>query len=96
MNALNPTDYNHPARKTLSETDTAALAEAVLTLTQELWILADRQMVMEAVLARHGIDISDEIDRFEPDEALQAKMNEKCQFISRRIVNAMAGLSSDG
>lgn len=95
MNAMNPTSYNYPARKTLNDTDTAGLAEALLTLTQELWILADRQMVMEAVLAKHGIDISEEIETFEPDEALQAKMNEKCQFISARIVNAMAGLSSD-
>lgn len=92
---MNPTAYNHPDRKTLNEADTAGLAEALLTLTQELWILADRQMVLETVLAKHGIDISDEIDRFEPDADLQAKLNEKCQFISARIVNAMAGLSSD-
>jgi len=93
---LNPKSYNHPDRVTLNETDTAGLAEALLTLTQELWILADRQMVMEAVLAKHGLDVSEEIERFEPDEHLQKKMNEKCQFISRRVVDAMAGLSSDG
>lgn len=95
MNALNPTAYNYPSRETLNETDAAGLAEALLTLTQELWILTDRQMILEVVLARHGLDISEEIESFEPDEALQAKLNEKCQLISRRIVNAMAGLSSD-
>ncbi len=92
---MNPRSYNYPTRQTLNEADTAGLAEALLTLTQELWILADRQMVTEAVLAKHGLDISEEIENFEPDEALQAKLNDKCQFISRRVVNAMAGLSSD-
>ena len=94
MNA-DPKSYNNPGRPTLFESDTDALAQAVLTLTQELWVLADRQLVTEAVLARHGLDITEEVETFIPDEALQAKLDDRSRFMMKRVVNSLAGLSSD-
>lgn len=90
-----PKSYNHPTRTTLLESDTAALAEALITLTQELWVVADRQFIMEKILAERGIDISEEIDCYEPDEEFQKELNEKGRVVSARILNAMAGISSD-
>jgi hypothetical protein len=42
------------------------VADAVLALARELWVVADRQLILEAALARHGIDAAAEIDSFEP------------------------------
>ena len=48
------------------------VARALLTLTQEVWVLADRVHVMEALLERDGAITSDSINRFVPDEAFIA------------------------
>ena len=94
MNA-DPKSYNNPGRPTLLEADTESLAQAVMTLTQELWVLADRQLVTEAVLARHGLDIGEEVDTFVPDDALQNQLDQRSRVIMKRVFNSMAGLSSD-
>lgn len=60
----------------------AQLFQSVAALAEELWILRDRQRVLEAVLARHGLDLADEIDRFEPDADLSARLDaERREFI---------------
>ncbi len=79
----------------LLETDVNGLAQAVVTLTQEVWVLNDRQMVTEAVLAKHGIDIAEEVDTFTPDEALQSKLDERSRAIMQRVFNSLGGISSD-
>ena len=94
MNA-DPKSYNKPQRNMLLETDVNGLAHAVVTLTQEVWVLNDRQMVTEAVLAKHGIDISEEVDTYTPDETLQSKLDERSRMIMQRVFNSLAGISSD-
>lgn len=94
MNA-DPKSYNKPQRNMLLETDVNGLAQAVVTLTQEVWVLNDRQMVTEAVLAKHGIDISEEVDTYTPDETLQSKLDERSRMIMQRVFNSLAGISSD-
>ena len=79
----------------LLETDVNGLAQAVVTLTQEVWVLNDRQMVTEAVLAKHGIDIAEEVDTYTPDESLQTKLDERSRIIMQRVFNSLAGISSD-
>ena len=79
----------------LLETDVNGLAQAVVTLTQEVWVLNDRQMVTEAVLAKHGIDIAEEVDTFTPDEALQSKLDERSRAIMQRVFDSLGGISSD-
>ena len=94
MNA-DPKSYNTPQRNMLLETDVNGLAQAVVTLTQEVWVLNDRQMVTEAVLAKHGIDIAEEVDTYTPDESLQTKLDERSRIIMQRVFNSLAGISSD-
>lgn len=61
----------------------AELFRAIAALAEEVWILRDRQRVTEAVLARHGLDLRDEIDRFQPDPALAATLDaERRAFIA--------------
>lgn len=92
-----PKSYNEPNRKTLNETDVQGLGNAVLSLTQEVWILTDRLAVMEAVLAKRGINISAEIDAFQPDEKMKAALDERGKLLVANISNALARISdSDG
>ncbi|MAF58081.1 hypothetical protein [Ponticaulis sp.] len=93
--SADPKSYNKPQRNMLLETDVNGLAQAVVTLTQEVWVLNDRQMVTEAVLAKHGIDIAEEVDTFTPDEALQSKLDERSRAIMQRVFNSLGGISSD-
>ena len=93
--SADPKSYNKPQRNMLLETDVNGLAQAVVTLTQEVWVLNDRQMVTEAVLAKHGIDIAEEVDTFTPDEALQSKLEERSRAIMQRVFNSLGGISSD-
>jgi hypothetical protein len=59
------------------------LFRAVAALAEEVWILRDRQRVTEAVLARHGLDLREEIDRFEPDADLARQLDaERRAFIA--------------
>ena len=60
------------------------LGRAVLTLASELWVLTDRQILMEAALAERGIDL--DLDRYQPSEALTAKLDaQRKQFIATLI-----------
>lgn len=90
MIATDPKLYNRPDRPTLHEADAAGLGAALLALTRELWVLTDRMTVLEAVLARHGIDAAAEVEAFQPDEALQATLNAKGQRLVASVVNALA------
>jgi hypothetical protein len=60
------------------------LLQAVAALAEELWIVRDRQRVLEAVLARHGLDLTEEVDRFRPDAAMAKALDgERRAFITR-------------
>ncbi len=86
---------NHPERTTLDDVDIGNVGSAILALTREVWTLADRMMVTEAVLAKRGIDISAEVDAYEPDVEMQQKLNEAGERMAANILNALAGLQAD-
>jgi hypothetical protein len=68
---------------------------AMLTLARELWVLRDRQRVLEALLAARGIATPAEIDAYEPPEELRAQLEREC----RAFVDALTadlGLKSPG
>ena len=90
-----PTSFNHPIRETLAEADVGRVGSAVLALTRELWVLSDRMAVMEALLERHGIDIGGEIERFEPDAQMQARLDQRGQALVEGILAALAGTEGD-
>ncbi len=56
------------------------LGRALLTLAQEVWVLRDRQRVMEAALADQDIVL--DLDRYQPGEDLKAALaDERRQFV---------------
>ena len=86
----NPISFNTPNRVTLTDADVASLGQAVLTLTQELWVITDRMHVMEAVLAKHGLDISDEITNHKPDNILSDKLQKDGVALIARVLSSLS------
>ena len=65
------------------------VAQLALMLAKELWVLRDRQLVLERVLAADGVDLRDRIDRFQPDEAFAQQLaDERGRFV-REILAAL-------
>ena len=95
MISMDPTDFNKPDRKTLNESDLEAVASAVMALTREVWVLQDRQVITEAILAKRGIDIRDEIERFTPDEELQKELNRRGEILTDAVLRALAGMDRE-
>jgi hypothetical protein len=65
------------------------IGEAVLALTREVWVLTDRVMVLEAVLEKHDIAVSEEVDRFQPDDAMTARLKAKRDALVATIERAL-------
>lgn len=75
-------------RQILPPTRIDDLAEAVLALARELWVVCDRQIVTEALLAKHGITSSD-IDAHEPDADTEARLTTRRQQILDNLLTAL-------
>lgn len=86
-----PIEFNRPAQQMLSDTDIDGVGRAVMTLCHELWVVKDRMAVLEAVLADNGIDAETAIDAFQPDAALQDKLNQDGRALVERILSALNG-----
>jgi len=67
------------------------VADALLALTRELWVTRDRQILLENVLARHGIDAGAQIDALEPDAALQSRLDGERDRLIGAVVEALNG-----
>ncbi|MEQ8514455.1 MAG: hypothetical protein RIC38_02510 [Chromatocurvus sp.] len=92
--SMEPKDFNEPGRQTLVDADIAGVADGLLMLTRELWVVSDRLEIMEAVLRERGIDISEDMERFQPDQALQSRLDEKGERLVRSVLNAIAGVDT--
>ena len=66
------------------------LAQTLLTLAKEVWTLKDRQIVLEAVLAERGIDISDAVERFQPSGAVKQRLADERRRFLAEIVDELA------
>ena len=64
------------------------VGEAVIALAREIWVLTDRQMVLEAVLGEQGID-TNRIETYQPDEATAEKMRQRRQQIIDNLLHAL-------
>lgn len=93
MIAPDPRSYNTPDRPTLHEGDVGQLGAAVIALTREMWVLTDRMMVLEAVLNRHGIDATAEIEAFQPDADMQARLDARGERLVANVINVIAGIA---
>ena len=75
-------------RRILSVNHLDQLAEALVALTGEVWILTDRLAVLEAVLANHGIDARAEIDSFVPSPDMEKALNARRDKLITTILTA--------
>lgn len=61
-----------------------ATFQVIVNLMHELWIVKDRALLLEQVLADAGIDVSEKLDRLDPDEQTAASLEkERKAFIAR-------------
>jgi len=65
------------------------LAAAYVSLLAEIWIVKDRQAILEQVLARHGIAAPEAVEQFEPDGKFKAELDAERQAWVRRMVGAL-------
>ncbi len=86
-----PRSFNSPDRPTLTADDMPGVGQAVMTLTHELYVLIDRIAALEAVLERHGLNVSDEIEAYKPNEEQQERLNQRGRALVARVTNALAG-----
>lgn len=58
------------------------IAQLALTLAKELWVLRDRQIVLESVLAEKGIASGDLLDAYQPTAAVKERLaRERKRFL---------------
>jgi hypothetical protein len=66
----------------LEKTDVDQLAKALLNLAREVWVLKDRQRILEAALEEAGVLAADLVDSWQPDETLSKELDEqRARFI---------------
>lgn len=87
----NPTSFNFPKGDLLRPEQIDNLGRALISLTREICVLTDRQMVLEKILADKGIDLADAVDTYQPDEAMQSQLDERTGAIIKTIVNDLTG-----
>jgi hypothetical protein len=79
------------ARRILTVDQLDSLGEAILALTSELWIVTDRQMVLEEVLRSTGIDIAAAVDNFQPAPDFEKKLDARRDKLIATVLGALQG-----
>lgn len=65
------------------------LGQAVLVLARELWVVKDRQRVLEAVLDANGIPVSEAVRDHQPDANLAAALQAERDRFTRAVMQAL-------
>jgi hypothetical protein len=91
LTKLHPSQAQPRRRKALEPHDVDKVGQALMTLAKELWIVKDRQMVTEAVLAKRGIDIGEAVSTFMPDAALEAKLAAAREGLVKKLMQDLTG-----
>jgi hypothetical protein len=73
----------------LHGTDVDRLGQALITLTKELWIVKDRQRVLENILADAGLLKSTAIEKYQPGPALETELKTQRQKLVDDVINAL-------
>jgi hypothetical protein len=77
----------------LTPNDTAIrqdpVAQLALLLAKELWVLKDRQLVLEAVLTQQGIPVRDLVERYQPSDADRQVIDAARKRFAAEVVAAL-------
>lgn len=76
-------------RQILDPGDVDRLGEMLLSLSREIWVLIDRMAVMEKILAENGLDISGQIDAYEPSPAFAAELAGRRKVLIGEMLRTM-------
>ncbi len=83
-------------RRILVPQDIDKIGEAVLSLAREVWVLTDRQMVLEQVLADAGVDVREAVNKYQPDDAFAATLAERRQAMIGEILRTFGTAIPEG
>jgi hypothetical protein len=62
------------------------IAQAYVSLLGELWIIKDRQAVLEELLGKRGMITADEVERYEPEGEFKNRLDaERREWIARAV-----------
>lgn len=79
----------------LTPNDTALrndpVAQLALWLAKELWVLKDRQLVLEAALAQQGIPVRELIERWQPSDADRELIDASRRRFAEELVATLEG-----
>lgn len=59
--------------------ETGPLFQVLMNTLQELWVLKDRQIILERVLEDSGINVAEAVERLQPDTELAAELDAERQ-----------------
>jgi hypothetical protein len=77
------------SKDNLRPEDLDQLGQALITLTQELWVMKDRVRVLETALTDAGVITADTIDSFQPDAALQETLGKERAQLIEQVLGAL-------
>lgn len=66
------------------------VAQLALTLAKELWLLRDRQIVLESVLAERGIAAAELVDAYQPSGAVKERLARERRRFLEEIQSALS------
>jgi len=73
----------------LESDDIDRLGQALITLTGELWIMKDRQRVLEALLADAGVLDVTAIDSYQPNTALRNQLEAERKKLIDDVIDVL-------
>ena len=85
-----PRSYNTPELQALIPEQIDNLGRAVISLTREICVLTDRLAVTEAVLAARGMEIAEAVETYQPDAALQGRIDTQVNRIIAEILGTLS------
>lgn len=79
----------------LKSEDLDRLGQALLTLTKEVWVLRDRQRILEAALEDAGVLAPAAVEAYEPDAKLKAALRKERQQLIDHVLDTLSTPSPD-
>ncbi len=79
------------SKPVLQPEDIDRLGDALIALTQEVWVLRDRQKVLETLLANAGVLDEQALESFQPDAELSAALDVDRQQLINSVLGALSG-----
>ena len=77
-------EINGPGRTYFDDVTIDNIIDSIMELSAAVWTVRDRQIVLETVLAEKGIDVTDAIEAYVPDQAsLDARTAERDALAER-------------